>query len=77
MSIVDPHGHHLSDALPKLRGLAAFAAQYGTEFNRIEAIAKTGDQTRVLDLTDPHVRAAVAAAEDAKSLYDSPVAGNY
>lgn len=77
VSIVDPHGHHLSDALPKLRGLAAFAAQYGTEFHRIEAIAKTGDQTRVLDLTDPHVRAAVGAAEDAKSLYDSPVAGNY
>lgn len=77
VSIVDPHGHHLSDALPKLRGLAAFAAEYGAEIHRIEAIAKTGDQTRVLDLTDPHVRAAVNAAEDAKSLYGSHVAGNY
>jgi hypothetical protein len=24
-SIVDPHGHHLGDALPELRGLAAYA----------------------------------------------------
>ena len=77
VSIVDPHGHHLSDALPKLRGLAAFAAEYGTEFHRVEAISKLGDQTRVLDLTDPHVRAAVLAAEDAKALYESNVAGNY
>lgn len=77
VSIVDPHGHHLSDALSKLRGLAEFAAEYGTEFHRIEAITKTGDQTRVLDLTDPHVRAAVNAAQDAKALYESPVAGNY
>ena len=26
IAIVDPHGHHLADALPKLRGLAEFAA---------------------------------------------------
>lgn len=77
VSIVDPHGHHLSDALPKLRGLAAFAAEYGAEFHRVEAISKLGDQTRVLDLTDPHVRAAVLAAHDAKALYESHVAGNY
>lgn len=77
VSIVDPHGHHLSDALSKLRGLADFAAEYDTEFHRIEAIAKTGDHTRVLDLTDPHVRAAVVAADDAKALYESHVAGNY
>ena len=77
VSIVDPHGHHLSDALVKLRGLAAFAAEYGDEFHRIEATARTGDQTRVLDLKNAHVRAAVDAAGDAKSLYESRVAGNY
>ncbi|MDO5619648.1 DEAD/DEAH box helicase [Kocuria sp.] len=77
VSIVDPHGHHLSDALVKLRGLAAFAAEYGEEFHRIEATSRTGDQTRVLDLKNAHVRAAVDAAGDAKSLYESPVAGNY
>lgn len=63
--------------IPKLKGLAAFAAEYGAEFHRVEAISKLGDQTRVLDLTDPHVRAAVLAADDAKALYESHEAGDY
>jgi type III restriction enzyme len=25
VDLVDPHGHHLADALPKLRGLADYA----------------------------------------------------
>ncbi|CCH69548.1 conserved hypothetical protein [Phycicoccus elongatus Lp2] len=77
VSIVDPHGHHLSDALPKLRGLAAFAAEYGNEFHRIEAISVTDGQSRVLDLKDETVRNAVATAKDARALYDSQKAGNY
>lgn len=77
VSIVDPHGHHLADAMDKLRGLAVFAAEYGDDFHRIEAVARVGDTTRVLDLQDVHVRAAVAAADNAKSLYESGVAGNY
>lgn len=77
VSIVDPHGHHLSDALPKLRGLAAFAAEYGAEFHRVEAISRIGDQSRVLDMKDKDVRAAVTTADDAKALYQSAVAGNY
>jgi len=28
VSIVDPHSHHLSDAIPKLRGLARYAERY-------------------------------------------------
>ena len=28
-SIVDPHGHHLEDAVTKLRALAEFAEKYG------------------------------------------------
>ena len=52
VSIVDPHGHHLADALPKLRGLATFAAAHGDEFHRVESIARTDDGTlRILDLT--------------------------
>src|SRR5690606_6795677 len=38
--IIDPHGHHLSDALPKLVGLAQYAETYSSTFRRIEAIAK-------------------------------------
>ncbi len=78
VSIVDPHGHHLGDALSKLRGLAAFAAEYGQSFHRIEAVAKLDDGTsRVLDLQDEKVRDAVASAADAKSLYRSDVAADY
>lgn len=76
-SLVDPHGHWLPDALPKLRGLAAFAAEYGTEFHRIEAVSEVGDQPRVLDMQDERVRAAVEVAEDAETLYAGPHAQNY
>ena len=78
VSIVDPHGHHLADALPKLRGLADFAAAYGDSFHRIESVAQMNDGTlRVLDLTNPSVRKAVAEAENAATLYGSTNANDY
>ena len=78
VSIVDPHGYHLADALPKLRGLAAFAAMHGESFHRIESVARMTDGTlRVLDLTDPSVREAVAEAEDAEALYLGGEANDY
>ena len=77
-SIVDPHGHHLADALHKLRGLAAFAAEFGDSFHRIEAIARMEDGTlRVLDLLDQSVRNAVESATDAKALYSGKAATDY
>lgn len=75
--LVDPHGHHLSDALPKLRGLAAFAEKYQGEFRRIESVAETGGTMRVLDLTRSDVRRAVRDATTAKGLYESEVASDY
>ncbi|OBA46589.1 DEAD/DEAH box helicase [Kocuria sp. ICS0012] len=75
--LVDPHGHHLSDALPKLRGLAAFAEKYQGEFRRIESVAETGGTMRVLDLTKHHVRQAIRDAKTAKGLYESDVASDY
>ncbi|MCT1997062.1 DEAD/DEAH box helicase family protein [Brachybacterium muris] len=77
VDLVDPHGHHLSDALPKLRGLADFAEQYGSEFRRIESVAETGGVLKVLDLTKHHVRQAVRDATDAKALYESALARRY
>jgi len=78
VSIVDPHGHHLADSIYKLQGLANFAAVYGDEFHRIEAVAKMEDETlRVLDLKDNKVRDAIEAAKDAKSLYAGKEASNY
>lgn len=75
--VVDPHGHHLSDALPKLRGLADFAEQYGSEFRRIESVAETKGKLRVLDLTKHSVRQAVREASSALALYQSEVASDY
>lgn len=76
-SIVDPHGHHFGDALPKLRGLAAYAEHHGHHFQRIDAVTKIGETFRVLDLTESSVRAAVASATDAARLYQSAHASDY
>lgn len=76
-NIVDPHGVHLADALPKLRGLAAYAARHGQTFRRIEAIAEVGGRLRVLDLTREEVRTATETATSANDLYASAFAGDY
>lgn len=75
--IVDPHGHHLSDALPKLRGLADFAERFADDFRRIESVAETGGVLRVLDITKSYVREAIRDAQSAKALYGSEVARDY
>jgi type III restriction enzyme len=77
ISIVDPHSHHLSDAIPKLRGLARYAERYNGEVHRIEAVTKIGETLRVLDMTNATVRLAVGQAEDAKALYLSHGANYY
>lgn len=75
--LVDPHGHHLADAMPKLRGLADFAEKFGSEFRRIESVAEAGGVLRVLDLTKHNVRQAVRDATSAKALYESNLANDY
>ncbi len=75
--IVDPHGHHLTDALPKLRGLAEYAALHGDVYRRIEAIAEVDKRLRVLDLTRVDVCQAVAQAQDVVDLYRSDLASDY
>ena len=78
VSIVDPHSHHLADALPKLRGLAEFAATHGESFHRIESVARMKNGTlRVLDLTDPYVREDITEAEDTQALYLGGRANDY
>jgi len=78
VSIVDPHGHHLADALPKLRGLSEFAEEYGDQFHRIETVARMEDGTlRVLDLTKESMRKEIEDAIDAKSLYLGKAATDY
>ena len=75
--IVDPHGFHLADALPKLKGLADYAEKHSTHFRRIEAVAKVGGGYRVLDLTDRLTREAMRRAASAEAAYKSEVAHDY
>lgn len=78
VSIVDPHGFHFGDALPKLRGLADYAVQFGGEFHRVEAVAEMKDKKlRVLDIKSPAVRQAINEAKDAEELYLSNAATDY
>lgn len=67
--IVDPHGTHFSDALPKLKALARYAAEHSGEFRRIESIAKVGNELVVLDFKDADTREAVSSATSALELY--------
>jgi type III restriction enzyme len=72
-SIVDPHGHHLSDAGPKLRGLATYAEQHEECYQRIVGVIKTkGGDFRMLDVTDPTIREAlggVVTKEDIEAVF--------
>jgi type III restriction enzyme len=77
VDVVDPHGIHLADALPKLQGLARYAESHPQDYRRIEAVAETGGKLRVLDLTRAEVRRAIADASSPKSLYEGALAGNY
>lgn len=77
VDLVDPHGYHLSDAMPKLRGMAKFAETFGGDFRRIESVAEVNGQMRVLDMTKESVRTSVLEASDAKSLYTGDSATDY
>ncbi|UUO05323.1 DEAD/DEAH box helicase family protein [Blastopirellula sp. J2-11] len=77
VDIVDPHGFHLADALPKLQGLSRYAETHSDVFRRVEAIAEVGSQLRVLDLNRPDVRKAISEATNAEALYKSAAAGDY
>lgn len=75
--IVDPHGHHLADSLPKLHGLARYAEMNGHLFGRIEAVSEVEGRYQMLDLKNPDVRTAVYAAASAKSAYQGAVSAPY
>ncbi|MEO6197528.1 MAG: DEAD/DEAH box helicase family protein [Dehalococcoidia bacterium] len=75
--LVDPHGLHLSDALPKLKGLATYAESHPDVYRRVESIADVNGTLRVLDLTRGEVKEAIGAAEDAKALFSGPLASDY
>jgi hypothetical protein len=75
--IIDPHGTHFSDALPKLKGLALYAETHGSHYRRIEAVAESNGKMRTLDFTRSEVRTAVASANSATGLYSGLLARDY
>ncbi len=75
--IIDPHGFHWADALPKLQGLARYAETHTQIYRRIEAVAETGGKLRVLDLTRADVCQAVIEATSVEALYKGAVARDY
>jgi type III restriction enzyme len=75
--IVDPHGLHLADALPKLQGLALYAEAHVNAYRRIESVAEATGKLRVLDLTSEQVRQAIASAKDAAALFSGTLARDY
>lgn len=77
VDMVDPHRLDYADALPKLRGVAAYAANHTDVFRRIEVVAEAKGKLRVLDLMRADVRSAITTATTANELYESPLAGDY
>jgi hypothetical protein len=75
--IIDPHGLYLSDALPKLQGLALYAEAHVTAYRRISSVAKIKGTLRVLDLMREDVRKAIAGAKDTTSLFASHLGKDY
>ncbi|KQO80386.1 type III restriction endonuclease subunit R [Frigoribacterium sp. Leaf263] len=69
INLVDPHGHWLPDALPKLRGMAQYVHEHGDKVHRAETISRIEGKLRVLDLTLEAVRSAALTSTDADELY--------
>lgn len=72
--IVDSHGHHLADSLPKLHDLARYAEANGYLYDRIDAVSEVEGKYCVLNLKKPEVRAAIYSALRAKAAYQDPLA---
>lgn len=60
-TILDPHGSHFEDAVPKLRGLSGYAALHSEDFRSILAIDRVDDEIRVVPMHDTAVRLRVDA----------------
>ena len=64
-AIVDPHGIHLSDTLPKLRGVARYVEDFGDTYSRYWFVSDYKGQATYLDMKDPETRNVILEASDA------------
>jgi len=67
--IIDPHGTHLSDALPKIKGTAAYVSKNPMAFRRVLVCAEINSSLVSVDLADAKVRAAVADTQSIQEIY--------
>jgi type III restriction enzyme len=77
VDIVDPHGTHLSDSLPRLKGMATYAKRHAADYRRVEVVAEVKKKLRMLDLTDAAVRDGIMSAQNANELFEGPLAKDY
>lgn len=77
VDLVDPHGLHLADALPKLQGLAKYAEKHGDTYRRIESVAEVKGKLRFLDLKNADIRNSILAAKEAVNLFSGSTAADY
>ena len=77
VDIVDPHGVQFSDALPKMKGLAAYVENNPDIYRRVEVCAELGNRFLVIDLSEASTRKAVIQANSVLDLYRSRFAKEY
>ena len=75
--IVDPHGIHLADALPKLRGMAEYAQIHSAAYRRVVSVAEVNGKLRALNLKDEGIQKTVHQADGARALYEAVTADDY
>lgn len=64
-AIVDPHGLHLADTMPKLKGIARYVEDFGESFSRYWFVSDYKGQASYLDMKDSETRAVIGTASDA------------
>lgn len=64
-AVVDPHGLHLADTMPKLKGIARYVEDFGETFSRYWFVSDYNGQATYLDIKDAETRAIIGTASDA------------
>jgi type III restriction enzyme len=70
IDILEPHGDHYADHLPKAQGLARYAKEHGEGLGRIEMIRMIEGKLERLDMQDDKIRAKVVKATTPEQLKD-------
>ena len=69
-AIVDPHGIHLADTLPKLKGVARYVEDFGETYSRYWFVSDYKGQATYLDMKNPETRAFIMDASDALECFE-------